>query len=121
MPQADVGLMILANVPAFYYGTSPNKFFDYISSGIPILNNYPGWLADLISEYKCGIHIRPDDPEVFADALIEFYEKPKERLIMGQNARKLAEVAFGREILSAQFEKAFIDVVKTYPLYEWES
>lgn len=23
---ADVGLMVLANVPAFYYGTSPNKF-----------------------------------------------------------------------------------------------
>ena len=42
---ADVGLMVLANVPAFYYGTSPNKFFDYISSGLPVLNNYPGWLA----------------------------------------------------------------------------
>ena len=34
---ADVGLMVLANVPAFYYGTSPNKFFDYISSGLPVL------------------------------------------------------------------------------------
>ena len=26
LQQADVGLQILANVPAFYYGTSPNKF-----------------------------------------------------------------------------------------------
>ena len=47
---ADVGLMVLANVPAFYYGTSPNKFFDYISSGLAVLNNYPGWLADVIEE-----------------------------------------------------------------------
>lgn len=23
---ADLGLMVLADVPAFYYGTSPNKF-----------------------------------------------------------------------------------------------
>src|SRR5690554_6872373 len=52
---ADVGMMILANVPAFYYGTSPNKFFDYISSGLPVLNNYPGWLADLIQENNCGV------------------------------------------------------------------
>jgi len=28
---ADIGLQMLANVPAFYYGTSPNKFFDYLS------------------------------------------------------------------------------------------
>lgn len=47
---ADVGLMVLANVPAFYYGTSPNKFFDYISSGLAVLNNYPGWLADMIKK-----------------------------------------------------------------------
>jgi hypothetical protein len=33
MASADVGMQILANVPAFYYGTSPNKFFDYISAG----------------------------------------------------------------------------------------
>ena len=38
----DVGLMTLKDVPAFYYGTSPNKFFDYVSSGLPVLNNYPG-------------------------------------------------------------------------------
>eukprot|EP01041_Mallomonas_annulata_P031441 gene31441-53749_t len=44
----DCGLQILADVPAFYRGTSPNKFFDYISSGIPVINNYPGWLAELV-------------------------------------------------------------------------
>lgn len=37
MAAADVGMQILANVPAFYYGTSPNKFFDYIASGLPVL------------------------------------------------------------------------------------
>ena len=36
---ADIGLMVLKNVPAFYYGTSPNKFFDYIASGLPVVNN----------------------------------------------------------------------------------
>jgi hypothetical protein len=44
MKSAGLGLQILANVPAFYYGTSPNKFFDYIAAELPVLNNYPGWL-----------------------------------------------------------------------------
>ncbi|MBN1990364.1 MAG: hypothetical protein JW783_13260 [Bacteroidales bacterium] len=33
---ADIGLMVLNNIPAFYYATSPNKFFDYLASGLPI-------------------------------------------------------------------------------------
>ena len=45
MAGADLGLQVLRNIPAFYFGTSPNKFFDYISAGLPVLNNYPGWLA----------------------------------------------------------------------------
>jgi glycosyltransferase involved in cell wall biosynthesis len=64
---ADIGLMVLANVPAFYYGTSPNKFFDYLSSGLPVLNNYPGWLADLIRENNCGVVVEPDNAKSFAD------------------------------------------------------
>ena len=63
---ADVGLMVLANVPAFYYGTSPNKFFDYISSGLPVLNNYPGWLADMIKENHLGVVVTPNDANSFA-------------------------------------------------------
>jgi hypothetical protein len=48
LKSADLGLQILNNIPEFYYGTSPNKFFDYLASGLPVLNNYPGWIADLI-------------------------------------------------------------------------
>jgi glycosyltransferase involved in cell wall biosynthesis len=100
---ADVGLMILANVPAFYYGTSPNKFFDYIASGLPVLNNYPGWLADMIREYRCGVCVDPENPKAFADGLIWLAENPEERRIMGINARKLAETKFNRDVLAEDF------------------
>jgi glycosyltransferase involved in cell wall biosynthesis len=96
-------LMILKNVPAFYYGTSPNKFFDYISAGIPVLNNYPGWLADLIHQHQCGVVVPPDDPAAFADALEALATDPERCRSMGQNARQLAESHFSREKLAAQF------------------
>jgi glycosyltransferase involved in cell wall biosynthesis len=100
---ADVGLMILDNVPAFYYGTSPNKFFDYIASGLPVLNNYPGWLADMIKAYNCGVAVPPVDPEAFADALCYLADHPEKRPKMSANARKLAEVKFDRNKLAAKF------------------
>lgn len=103
MASADVGMQILANVPAFYYGTSPNKFFDYLSAGLPVLNNYPGWLADLIQEHQCGYAITPNDPEEFANALIRAADNPEERLRLGINARTLAEKQFDRNFLADIF------------------
>jgi len=100
---ADVGMMILANVPAFYYGTSPNKFFDYISSGLPVLNNYPGWLADLIKENNCGVVVEPDNPEAFAEGLIYLADNPPQRELFKKNARALAEKVFAREKLAIKF------------------
>lgn len=102
---ADAGLMILANVPAFYYGTSPNKFFDYISTGLPVLNNYPGWLAELIQQNHCGVAVPPENPQAFADALEYLKDHPAVRTEMGKNARILAEREFSREELAGRFVK----------------
>ena len=103
MARADIGLMVLANVPAFYYGTSPNKFFDYIASGLPIVNNYPGWLADMINENKCGVAVEPEKPELFADAIEKLANNPELRKECGENGRALAEREFARDLLGSKF------------------
>ncbi|RUO37296.1 glycosyltransferase WbuB [Aliidiomarina shirensis] len=103
MASADVGLQVLANVPAFYYGTSPNKFFDYISAGLPVVNNYPGWLANLIGKYDLGVAVEPDNKKAFADAL-EFCADNRRALAeKGQNAFALAQTEFERSKLSLQW------------------
>src|SRR5690606_12490298 len=103
LPRMDVGLMILKNVPAFYFGTSPNKFFDYIASGLPVLNNYPGWLAGMIEEHGCGVAIPPDDPAAFADKVLWLRDHPEQLREMGARARSLAESQFSRDRLGAKF------------------
>jgi glycosyltransferase involved in cell wall biosynthesis len=103
MAAADTGMQILANVPAFYYGTSPNKFFDYIASGIPVLNNYPGWLAEIITRAQCGYAVPPENPVAFADALVHAADHPELRVQMGERARKLARKEFDRDQLADQF------------------
>jgi len=103
MARADVGLQTLANVPAFYYGTSPNKFFDYIAAGLPVVNNYPGWLAELINEHNCGAAIPPDDCDAFAETLIKLSQQPEILAEMSINALNLAKSKFDRSKLSSQF------------------
>jgi glycosyltransferase involved in cell wall biosynthesis len=100
MAATDVGMQILANVPAFYYGTSPNKFFDYIAAGLPVLNNYPGWLADVIGKHRCGFAVPPDNPQAFADALEQAASDRMALKVMGQRGRELAEQEFDRALLA---------------------
>lgn len=112
MASADIGLQILANVPAFYYGTSPNKFFDYISAGLPVLNNYPGWLAGLIQQHDCGYAVAPGDAEAFADTLEHAADNKRELKVKGQRARELAEQQFNRSDLANRWQSWVLGAAK---------
>jgi len=99
---SHVGLMVLADVPAFYYGTSPNKFFDYIASGLPVVNNYPGWLAEIISENNCGYVTKAGDSTAFANALCMLADDGVLREKMGNNAYLLSK-KFLRSSMAEKF------------------
>lgn len=112
LSKADVGLMILKNVPAFYYGTSPNKFFDYIASGLPVVNNYPGWLADMIQENKLGIVTEPGNPNSLASGIEKLIDDKTLNQQCRINTRKFAENNFSRDDLGNKFE-AFLSKIGT--------
>lgn len=97
---SDLGLQTLRNVPAFYFGTSPNKFFDYIAAGLPVLNNYPGWLAELVSEHDCGFVVPPDDATAFANALIAAADDRAALRAKADRAKALAADQFDRTKLA---------------------
>jgi glycosyltransferase involved in cell wall biosynthesis len=103
MAASDVGIQSLANIPAFYFGTSPNKFFDYIAAGVPVLNNYPGWLAELIDTHDCGFAVPPEDPEALADALEAAHFDRNALRRKGLNAAALARGQFAREDLAGKW------------------
>jgi glycosyltransferase involved in cell wall biosynthesis len=100
MAAADVGLQVLKNVPTFYHGTSPNKFFDYLAAGLPVLINYPGWLAGIVQEHHCGLVVPPDDPVAFANALERAADDRQALEAMGERSRELARREFARDLLA---------------------
>jgi glycosyltransferase involved in cell wall biosynthesis len=100
---SDVGLQVLANVPAFYYGTSPNKFFDYLASGLPVLTNYPGWIADLVYSNQCGFTVPPEDEKAFADVLEKAADDRQNLKEMGKRSQLLAIKEFDRQKLAERF------------------
>jgi glycosyltransferase involved in cell wall biosynthesis len=110
----DCGLMVLKDVPAFYDGTSPNKFFDYAAAGIPVVNNYPGWLAGLIHQAGAGVVVPPRNPVAFADALQALAADPERCRRTGAAARRLAEQRFARTDLATQFVEVLQGVAQNF-------
>ena len=109
---SDCGLQILDNIPAFYYGTSPNKFFDYIAAGLPVLCNYPGWVSDLLDRYSCGVSVTPDDPVLLADAMESLSVNARSVSVMRKGAIRLAEMVFDRSRLAGIFVEELEGVVR---------
>lgn len=58
---ADLGLHILADVKLFQSSVSPNKLFDYMAAGLPVLTNSPGVVADIVESSRCGIACSPNE------------------------------------------------------------
>ncbi len=116
---SDLGLQILANIPSFYYGTSPNKFFDYISAGLPVLTNYPGWVADMVTTNKCGFAVEPDSPEALASALEAAADERTRLKMFGVNSRALARTQFDRDLLAAQWVKWVAEAPASLPNRNW--
>jgi glycosyltransferase involved in cell wall biosynthesis len=92
---------------------SPNKMFDALAAGKPILINVPGWLGETIEKNNCGRSLDPHRPETLADALEEFAANPKLCREMSKNARVLAEREFARSKLAARIEDVFLDAIKS--------
>jgi glycosyltransferase involved in cell wall biosynthesis len=102
MAAVDVSMTIFRNVPVLRT-CSPNKLFDTFAAGKPALVNMPGWLQALVEDHDCGVFVRPDDPEDFADKVLALKNSPPERLAgMGRNARRLGERQFARDRLADQ-------------------
>lgn len=92
---ADVVLVHLADVPILYTG-SPNKLFDGLSSGRPIIVNSPGWTKALIEKNEVGLYVPPANPVALANAIEQLADDLDASQAMGERARALAEREFDR-------------------------
>ena len=110
--ETDVCLQILSNIPAFYDGTSPNKFFDYLAAGKPIIINYPGWLASYITQYNCGYSVEPDNATEFANVIEHICENDALIQQLGKNSSLLAQQVFDRKKLAKDFLKVIESAAK---------
>jgi len=107
-------LVLFKNLPVLSTNC-PNKFFDAISTGKPIITNMGGWIGKLVENYKIGFSLENDNFRAIVETVEILTNMNKNQLEeMGKNARKLAEEKFNREDMAEKLEKIFQKVKTSY-------
>lgn len=107
---SDVCMTIFKNVPILRT-CSPNKLFDSLAAGRPILTNMKGWLGDIAVDDQTGVLVEPDNPSDFADRVTWMACHPAELAEFSMNSRKLAFARFERGVLAKQLEAVLLTAV----------
>lgn len=92
---ADAGLAILKPLE-MYKTTYPNKVFDYMAAGKPVLLAIDGVVRDVVDKARCGVFCPPGDPQEMARIAIWMAEHPVECRQMGLDGRQYLEEYFSR-------------------------
>lgn len=80
--------------------SSPNKFFESLAAGVPVIQTTNGWMKDFVEEYEVGFTVDPNNANSLADKLIDIADSPEQLKIMGENAAKIAKQEFDKIILA---------------------
>lgn len=71
-----------------HFNAQPNKMFEYMSAGLPVIaSNFPLW-KEIIEGNKCGICVDPLSPKKIAEAIDLLYENQDRAREMGKNGQK---------------------------------
>jgi len=66
----------------------PNKMFEYMSAGIPVIaSDFPLW-REIVLGNQCGLCVNPMDPAAIAKAIDHLVQHPDEGRRMGENGRR---------------------------------
>ena len=82
---ADLGIAAIENVCLSYYYCAPNKLFEYISAGLPVIaSNFPE-MKKIIKQYEIGSTFDPSQPQDIARVAQEVLSNSKRLQQMRKN------------------------------------
>ncbi|MEZ0395384.1 MAG: glycosyltransferase family 4 protein [Anaerolineales bacterium] len=108
---ADACLAILKPIEA-YKTTYPNKVFDYMAAGRPVLLAIDGVIRQVIEACGGGVFVPPGDPAALAEAVRRLAADPAAGRAMGLAGRRYVEAHFSRPALAERLAGILEGMVK---------
>jgi glycosyltransferase involved in cell wall biosynthesis len=95
-----------------YKTTYPNKVFDYMAAGRPIILAIDGVIRKVIEEAGAGIYVEPGQADGIARAILRLEQDRAMGERMGLAGRRFVEEHFDRSILATRMLDIMVDIVQ---------
>ena len=93
--------------------SQPNKLFEYMSAGIPVIaSNFPLW-REIVEGNNCGICVDPLNPLAIAEAIQYLIDHPHEQKQMGNNGLKIVHDKYNWGIEEKKFFSFYNRIINT--------
>jgi len=96
---AFVSLVPLKGTPVLDT-SSPNKFFESLAAGIPVIQNTQDWMKAFLEDHGVGVTLDPDDSKQLAKVLIDMKDNSVETEKMGAKGLEIAKEFFDKNVLA---------------------
>jgi glycosyltransferase involved in cell wall biosynthesis len=109
MMTCNIGIITLPNNISTRMSLE-TKFFDYLSTGLPVVcNNIGGWTS-MIEEEKVGI-LTKDDPVEFSKGILKFIENPAMAREYGQRGLNLVKERHHRDRVCWKLSNLYLNLL----------
>lgn len=106
--EVQAGLVLYLPVPN-HIDAQPNKMFEYMSAGIPVIaSHFPLW-KEIVEGHNCGICVDPAEPKAIAQAIDWIITHPDKAHLMGINGLNAIKTVYNWE----NEEKKLLEVYKS--------
>ena len=109
---ADACVAILKPIEA-YKTTYPNKVFDYMAAGKPVLLMIDGVIREVVEDADAGIFIEPGDAEGLAVAVQALAADPTLGDRLGGAGKRCVEERFDRTHLAGEMERVMMTLIES--------
>lgn len=111
MSGSKAGIVTFHPLPN-HIDAQPNKMFEYMSAGLPIItSNFPLW-KDIVEGNSCGICIDPLNQKEIARAIEYIIENPKEAEQMGKNGKKAVVEKYNWGVEERKLLEVYEELIK---------
>jgi glycosyltransferase involved in cell wall biosynthesis len=107
---ADACIAILKPLEE-YKTTYPNKVFDYMAAGRPVVLAIDGVIRDVVEAADCGIFAAPGNAEEIAEAIRKLAADAKQSRAMGLRGRKYLEENFSRAVIGEKLVRLLEEII----------